>query len=224
MTSVIMVAIGAAMLVVAAFAFRLTSRVGAVAILLGAISLGLAYDNIAVAVGRLVGYGDTLSAINLPRFWIHAIAMPLLIVVAGNLVGRLGVEQARTRNVTLGGWALVVMLMVIGFVEDVVRLDLEPEDAGDALRYVNAGFDGPPLPAIITVLAILVLGVMAFRYAGFPWLFVGALVMLIAAPIGSMLLWVGNLGELVLMLSMLVTMAAVGGLPVPTTRPIPRPR
>ena len=224
MTSVIMVAIGAAMLVVAAFAFRLTSRVGAVAILLGAISLGLAYDNIAVAVGRLVGYGDTLSAINLPRFWIHAIAVPLLIVVAGNLVGRLGVEQARTRNVTLGGWALVVMLMVIGFVEDVVRLDLEPEDAGDALRYVNAGFDGPPLPAIITVLAILVLGVMAFRYAGFPWLFVGALVMLIAAPIGSMLLWVGNLGELVLMLSMLVTMAAVGGLPVPTTRPIPRPR
>ncbi|MCF3939288.1 hypothetical protein [Gordonia tangerina] len=224
MTSVIMVAIGAAMLVVAAFAFRLTSRMGAVAILLGAISLGVAYDNIAVAVGRLVGYGDTLSAINLPRFWIHAIAMPLLIVVAGNLVGRLGVEQARTRNVTLGGWALVVMLMVIGFVEDVVRLDLEPEDAGDALRYVNAGFDGPPLPAIITVLAILVLGVMAFRYAGFPWLFVGALVMLIAAPIGSMLLWVGNLGELVLMLSMLVTMAAVGGLPVPTTRPIPRPR
>ena len=224
MTSVIMVAIGAAMLVVAAFAFRLTSRVGAVAILLGAISLGLAYDNIAVAVGRLVGYGDTLSAINLPRFWIHAIAVPLLIVAAGNLVGRLGVEQARTRNVTLGGWALVVMLMVIGFVEDVVRLDLEPEDAGDALRYVNAGFDGPPLPAIITVLAILVLGVMAFRYAGFPWLFVGALVMLIAAPIGTMLLWVGNLGELVLMLSMLVTMAAVGGLPVPTTRPIPRPR
>ncbi|MAU81857.1 MAG: hypothetical protein CME34_08295 [Gordonia sp.] len=224
MTSVIMVAIGAAMLVVAAFAFRLTSRVGAVAILLGAISLGLAYDNIAVAVGRLVGYGDTLSAINLPRFWIHAIAVPLLIVVAGNLVGRLGVEQARTRNVTLGGWALVVMLMVIGFVEDVVRLDLEPEDAGDALRYVNAGFDGPPLPAIITVLAVLVLGVMAFRYAGFPWLFVGALVMLIAAPIGTMLLWVGNLGELVLMLSMLVTMAAVGGLPVPTTRPIPRPR
>ena len=224
MTSVIMVAIGAAMLVVAAFAFRLTSRVGAVAILLGAISLGLAYDNIAVAVGRLVGYGDTLSAINLPRFWIHAIAVPLLIVAAGNLVGRLGVEQARTRNVTLGGWALVVMLMVIGFVEDVVRLDLEPEDAGDALRYVNAGFDGPPLPAIITVLAVLVLGVMAFRYAGFPWLFVGALVMLIAAPIGTMLLWVGNLGELVLMLSMLVTMAAVGGLPVPTTRPIPRPR
>ena len=134
------------------------------------------------------------------------------------------IQQARTRNVTLGGWALVVMLMVIGFVEDVVRLDLEPEDAGDALRYVNAGFDGPPLPAIITVLAILGLGVMAFRYAGVPWLFVGALVMLIAAPIGSMLLWVGNLGELVLMLSMLVTMAAVGGLPVPTTRPIPRPR
>ena len=61
------------------------------------------------------------------------IVLNLLIVVAGNLVGRLGVEQARTRNVTLGGWALVVMLMVIGFVEDVVRLDLEPEDAGDAL-------------------------------------------------------------------------------------------
>ena len=140
MTSVIMVAIGAAMLVVAAFAFRLTSRVGAVAILLGAISLGLAYDNIAVAVGRLVGYGDTLSAINLPRFWIHAIAVPLLIVAAGNLVGRLGVEQARTRNVTLGGWALVVMLMVIGFVEDVVRQATPAHECKSILTFPPGSF------------------------------------------------------------------------------------
>ncbi|MDY6808508.1 MAG: hypothetical protein SW127_05765 [Actinomycetota bacterium] len=224
MTSMIMAAIGVAMLVVLALALRLTPRVGAVAILFAVICLGLAYDSFVVAAGRLIGYGDTLSAINMPRFWIHAIVVPLLIIVAGNLVGRLGVDQARSRNVTLGGWALVAMLIAIGVVEDVVRLDLQPEDAGDALRYVNAGADGPPLPAIITVLALLVLGTMAFRYAGFPWLFLGALVMLIAAPIGSVVLLVGNLGELVLMLSVLVTMAAVGGLRVPSTRPVPRPQ
>lgn len=224
MTSVIMAAIGVAMLVVAALALYLTPRVGAVAVLVAAICLGLAYDNIAVGVGRLIGYGDILSAINMPRFWIHAVLVPPLIIVAGNLVGRLGVEQARSRNVTLGGWVLVAMLIAIGIVDDVARLDLQPENTADALRYINAGADGPPLPAIITVLAVLVLGTMAFRYAGFPWLFLGALVMLIAAPIGTVALWVGNLGELVLMLSVLLTMAAVGGLRVPSTRPVPRPR
>ncbi|MEE4021979.1 hypothetical protein V1Y59_02720 [Gordonia sp. PKS22-38] len=224
MTSVIMAAIGVAMLVVGALALRMLPKVGAVAGLVAAICVGLAYDNIVVAIGRFVGYGDTLMAINMPRFWIHAVMTPLLIIVAGNLVARLGVEQARTRNVVLGGWALVAMLILIGIVEDVVRLDLAPEDAGDALRYVNAGVEGAPIPAIITVLALIVMGMVAWRYAGFPWLFVGALVMLIAAPIGSSVLWVGNLGELVLMVSVLVTMAAVGGAKVPTTPSVTRPR
>ncbi len=220
MVSLIMAAIGAAMLCLCVLSLRLVPKVGWIAAAVAVILVGLAYDNIAVAIGRFVGYGDTLLAINMPRFWIHAVFTPLLIIVTGVLVGRLGVEQARTRNVAIGGWALVAMLIAIGVVDEVVRSRLVPEDAGDALRYVNDAVSGPPLPAIITVLAVLVLGVMAWRYAGFPWLFVGALVMLVAAAAGSSVLWVGNLGELVLMSSVVVTMAAVGGAHIPAARPV----
>ncbi|AZG46060.1 hypothetical protein [Gordonia insulae] len=215
MTSLIMAAIGVAMLALCVISVRLVPKVGAVAVGVAVILVGLAYDNFAVAIGRFVGYGDTLLAINMPRFWIHAIVTPLLIVVAGILVGRLGVTQAQTRNVAIGGWALVAMLILIGVVEEIVKARLVPENAGDALRYVNAEATGAPLPAIITVLALLVLGVMAWRYAGFPWLFIGSMVMLIAAAAGNAVLWVGNLGELVLMSSVVVTMAAIGGVRVP---------
>ncbi|NDZ95785.1 hypothetical protein G3I13_06625 [Streptomyces sp. SID6673] len=217
MTSLIMAAIGVAMLGLCIVAVRLRARVGGIAVVVAAILVGLAYDNVAVAIGRLIGYGDVLLAINLPRFWIHAIVTPLLIVVAGVLVGRLGVTQIRDRNIALAGWALVAMLIAIGVVEDIVRARLVPEDAGDALRYVNAQAQGPPLPAIITILALIVLGVMAWRRVGFPWLFIGAIVMLIAAAAGSAVLWIGNLGELVLLAAVVATMAAVGGVRLPLT-------
>ncbi|MFW0783329.1 hypothetical protein AAFP35_02305 [Gordonia sp. CPCC 206044] len=215
MTSLILALIGVAMLALCGLALRLWTRVGSIALLLAAILVGLAYDNLAMAIGRFVGYGDVLLALNVPRFWIHAIATPLVIIVAGNLVERLGVGQIHGRNITLGGWALVAMLILIGIVE-AARAQLVPENAGDALRYTDAATSGPPLPAIITVLAVIVVGVMAFRYAGFPWLFFGGLVMLVAAAVGGVVFWIGNLGELVLMTSVMATLAAVAGYRVPS--------
>jgi hypothetical protein len=102
------------------------------------------------------------------------------------------------------------MLLVIGIITDIVRLDLKPEDTGDALRYVNEGASGPPVAAVVTVLALIVLGGMAWRYGYFKWLLVGALIMLVAAAAGTAVVWLGNLGELALMISLLATMAKVG--------------
>ncbi|MGV9795852.1 hypothetical protein [Gordonia sp. NPDC003422] len=209
MTSAIFALIGVGILVVGVLAFRMRWRVGEIASAVAVICLGLAYDNFAVAVGRFVGYGDALMAINVPRYWIHAFFVPLLIPIAGVLVYRLGVKQIGTRNVVIPGLLLVAMLEVIGIITDIVRLDLEPENAGDALRYVNAGASGPPIASVVTVLALIVLGGMAARYSYFKWLLVGALAMLFAAAAGTAVLWLGNLGELILMITLLATMAKV---------------
>ncbi|GAB88878.1 hypothetical protein [Gordonia rhizosphera] len=214
MTSLICALVGVAMLALCGVALRLWPKVGPIAPVVAGMLLALAYDAIIVAVGRFVGFGDVLRALNVPRLWIAAIVPPLLVLVAGYLVRRLGVEQASGRNITLGGYALVAMLILIGVV-GASRAELVPEKTGDALRYVDDAASGPPVPAVITVLALIVLGMAAFRYAGFPWLFLGAIIMLITGAAAFAVLWIGFLGQLVLMMSVVAAMAAVAGYRVP---------
>lgn len=210
MITAVFALIGVAVLTVGVMAMRMRWRVGSVALAVAIICAGMAYDNFAVAVGRFIGYGDVLMAINVPRYWIHALFVPMLILIAGVLVYRLGVRQIGSRGTVIAGSVLVAMLLVIGIITDIVRLDLKPEDTGDALRYVNEGASGPPVAAVVTVLALIVLGGMAWRYGYFKWLLVGALIMLVAAAAGTAVVWLGNLGELALMISLLATMAKVG--------------
>lgn len=210
MITAVFALIGVAVLAVGAMAMRMRWRVGSVALAVALICAGMAYDNFAVAVGRFIGYGDVLMAINVPRYWIHALFVPMLILIAGVIVYRLGVRQIGSRANVIAGSVLVAMLLLIGIITDIVRLDLKPEDTGDALRYVNEGASGPPVAAVVTVLALIVLGGMAWRYGYFKWLLVGALIMLVAAAAGTAVVWLGNLGELALMISLLATMAKVG--------------
>lgn len=210
MITAVFALIGVAVLAVGAMAMRMRWRVGSVALAVALICAGMAYDNFAVAVGRFIGYGDVLMAINVPRYWIHALFVPMLILIAGVLVYRLGVRQIGSRANVIAGSVLVAMLLLIGIITDIVRLDLKPEDTGDALRYVNEGASGPPVAAVVTVLALIVLGGMAWRYGYFKWLLVGAVIMLVAAAAGTAVVWVGNLGELALMISLLAAMAKVG--------------
>lgn len=209
MTSILMALIGIALLALCLWAVRLQWRVGPIALAAAALCVAFAYDSFAVAIGRHVGYGTTLEAINVPRFWIHAIAIPLLIPVAGVLVARLGVEQARSRNLALGLAALVAMLILIGVIVDVVRLDPVPKDADDAFRYVNAAAEGVSLPVIITVLALIVLGMAALRYAQYYWLLPASILFLATSATAPLKLWVGNAGLLVMMAVLVYAMKTV---------------
>lgn len=210
MTSILMGVIGIALLVVGAAAVRLQWRVGPIGFAIAAICVAFAYDALIVAFGRVIGYGDLLHALSVPRFWLLAIAFPLLIPVTGTLMARLGVQQARTRNFVLGGAALVIMLILIGVIVDGVRLELEPKNAGDALRYINGAADGVQLPTIITILGVIVLAVAAARYARFPWLVIPALLLFATAATAPKVLWVGALGELIIMAALVFTMKTVG--------------
>ena len=113
--SAIMAAIGLGMIALTACAFRLRRSGGAVTWLVVLLGVALTFDNMAVAVGRFVGFGDLLYAINLPRFWIHGLMTPLIVVAAAVLAWRLGVRWSRP--VVVVGAVLVAALVVVGIVE-----------------------------------------------------------------------------------------------------------
>lgn len=159
---------------------------------------GLAYDNLAIAVGRWLGEGAWLKTLNLPRFVIHALITPLLTIYAFGVARRAGLGWAQSRLAHSLACLFATGLMVLGAYTDIVRLQLEPERFQDTLRYVNAATHGPPIPAILTIMVLMGIGLLVWRKTKWPWLFAGSLVMFVAAGAGARVVALANLGEVAL--------------------------
>jgi hypothetical protein len=173
--------------------------------LLVLVILALIYDNAVVAIGSTLGEGSLLETLSLPRYVTHALLVPLLIMVAVGLARRYDVRFFAGR-VTPGVFgALTVLLIALGAWADIVTLDLEPNRYADTVRYTNAAANGPPIPAIIAILVMIGVGVALAVRARWPWLLVGGLVMFAAAGAGASILWLGNVGELALILTVWLT-------------------
>jgi hypothetical protein len=162
---------------------------------LAATIIALCWDNAIVAAGATIGAGDLLMDLSIPRYVAHAVLTPLLIPIAFHAVGL---------RLRLWMWALTAVLIAVGVYTEVFQLHLELREYGGTVRYANAAA-GPPIPAILTVLVMIGVGAMLWRREGLPWLCLGSLAMFAAA--GSGVFWLGNAGELVLIGSILLTVA-----------------
>ncbi|MEU8240217.1 hypothetical protein AB0C07_18380 [Actinoplanes missouriensis] len=175
--------------------------------LLVLVVLALIYDNVVVAIGSTLGEGSLLRSLSLPRYVTHALLVPLLIMVAVGLGRRYGVRFLAGRVVPAWFGVLTLLLIAAGARADIVTLDLQPTRYADTLRYTNAAANGPPIPAIIAILVMIAIGVALLVRARWPWLLAGGLVMFAAAGAGAAVLWLSNLGELVLILTVWLTAA-----------------
>lgn len=146
------------------------------------VGAALVYDNLIIAIGRLLGEGALLETLNWPRFLFHALFTPLLLVTAVNQAGRAGVGWAGSQVGQAAAWLTALGLILFGLWHDIVGMTLSPVTYGGTLRYVSEG-SGPPIPAIITIIIIIVVGVFIWRPLRWPWMFVGALVMFVGAAI-----------------------------------------
>jgi hypothetical protein len=164
--------------------------------LLAVIAVALFWDNAIIAAGSTIGTGDLLIGLSVPRYVAHAVLTPLLILVV------FGIAALRRRPWV---WVLTGLLIAAGVYFEIIRLHLEPRTYADTLRYVNTA--GMPLPAIMTDLVLIGIGVILWRRDKLPWLFLGAVAMFVAAGAGFNAPWLGNLGELVLIGAILLTAA-----------------
>jgi hypothetical protein len=172
--------------------------------LVAVVAAGLVYDNGIVALGSTIGAGDLLLALNLPRFVVHALVTPLLIVFAAGAARDAGLAWARPRAVRAGFWLLTAALVVYGVVTELVGLTLVPGREGDALRY-SAAESALPVPAVATVVVLLVVGVALLVRARSGWMLLGAAVMFAASAVPAVPLAVGNLGEVALIAGLALT-------------------
>lgn len=187
---------------------------------------GLIYDNLIVSLGALIGPGWTLQALSWPRFALHALLTPFLMIAATQIAVSGGVRWAASRRWTFIVWFLVVAMAAIGAFEGLIGLETVPACFDGVLRYtanlypshfcsenqVAVRGSGPPIPSIVGNIVTLVVGFSLWRASGWPWLLLGALVMFAAAavPIGGFGLAPSNAGEVLLLLSYAATIARFG--------------
>jgi hypothetical protein len=173
---------------------------GALTLLIPVI-LALIWDNTVIAVGATVGEGATLETLSHPRYITHGLLVPLLIMVGVGLGRRNGVRALTGRTAPAAFGALTAGLVIAGIFLDIVGLDLQPTWYADTLRYTNAAAHGAPIPAVVTILVLIGIGVALQVQARRPWLLAGAVAMFVAAALGALAFWIANVGELLLIVS-----------------------
>ena len=158
---------------------------------------GLAYDNFVIASGAVLGEGAALKALNAPRYWVHALFTPAMIIAAFGALRMTGSNFGKSRKAHIVICVITTALIALGSYIDLIKLDLVFEAESGVFKYVNQFIlmPGPPIPAVLTILFALVFGVMMWRNIKWPWLFVGSLLMFIAAPMASIPIF-QNVGEI----------------------------
>lgn len=192
---------------VAAFAYLTWQSVGvyrskrsSYALLLLIVLAGLAYDTLIILIGRFIGAGDLLKTLNAGRYLVHGLATPAMIIVGFGILRNAGVKWAQSRTTHIVVCVVTTLLIALGVYEDVLALDLQTKTVLDTLRYTNeGGMKGPPIPAMLTIIFLIVAGISLWRKTGWWWLAAGAIFMFIAAGAGmGDMFYIGNLGEVVL--------------------------
>lgn len=196
------------------------------ALLTAMIAAGLVYDNGIIALGSSIGVGPTLEALSWPRFAMHAILTPFMMIAVTHMAQAGGIRWASSR-----GWKITVWVLVLGGIAEgsfahLIGLELKPACFEGIVRYtsnlspamfcsdtqVASQGGGPPIPSIVGNLVTLVIGFALWRRNGWPWLMTGALVMFAAAavPMSGFGLAPGNGGEVVLLISYAATATRFG--------------
>lgn len=169
------------------------------------VTFGLVYGNAMLALGGSIGHGPVLEQLSVPRFFMHALSTPLLMLTALGLVQRSGAAWAHGTWLKVAVALLTLAMIAVGFHADVLSLVLEPQQQGDLVSYGNAATRGLPIAPIVTILVLIGAGVVVWRHGGGIWMLAGAGLQFAAAALAGVLVFAGNLGELALLAGLVVT-------------------
>ncbi|WP_420630140.1 hypothetical protein [Candidatus Leptofilum sp.] len=174
-------------------------------LILPLVSAALVYDNFVIGLGLSIGEGSTLEALNSVRFISHALFTPLLSLYGLRLSRNAGLDWSWRKNGATAVYVIVGALVLLGIYLDIISLTLEPIAEGGTLRYVNTGWEGPPITAIMTMAVLLFIGFSMIVTTRWVWLLFGSLTMFIISGFAATLGIVANFGEILLIVSLIAT-------------------
>ncbi|MBM4764396.1 hypothetical protein [Bacillus sp. B15-48] len=170
------------------------------------VNAALFYDNFILAIGKFIGEGNTLENLNYPRYLLHAVFTPILIIFAWDSLKRADIQWVQKKSSRYIALLLYVGLVVYSFFTIVWNLELKAKWEYGILSYEKVGKHGGLMIFIITA-SLIIASIFIWRRQKWPWLFFGNIVMVIGAILMSKVKSgaVMNGFELILMISITAT-------------------
>ena len=208
------------------WAIRLYKQYPSTALMLATMPLTLMwFDNLTIGLGSTLGEGSLLLGMNTVRFLAHYILLPLSIIAIGSMARQAGFKWAQPKIVMVAFCVLATYFMV----HDLWRFynaTFYHSCFADTLRYtthiaqytvcspddiVGTGQRIAPVPAITLNNMMLVFGAYLWWQIGYKWLFLGVLAStaFFAVPFASTGGIVGNIGEPIISIVILMTAAHI---------------
>ncbi|MCP4001155.1 MAG: hypothetical protein GY727_09620 [Gammaproteobacteria bacterium] len=198
--------------------------------LVAMIAAGLVYDNLIISLGYTIGIGPLLQDLSWPRFAMHAVLTPFMMIAVTQMAAAGGIRWAETTQWRIFIWVLVVAMIAYGSLGHLIELKTVPACFDGILRYTANLYpshfcpediggvqeavkgSGPPIPSIVGNIVTLIIGFSLWRHQGWVWLMVGALLMFGAAsvPFRGFGMAPGNAGEVLLLFSYVATVSRFG--------------
>lgn len=194
-------------LIVAGVSFNLWSQYPSIdKLLLVLVILGSLYDGLVISIGRFLNHESLLKRLNWVRFLAHSLCVPFLIVVVARLVHGLELDRSMGINLYVWSWGVAILLVGLDLWVNVRHLELRSVQYKGTVRYIPKQ-TFIPLPTIVTMVAVAMVGWVLLQDIQWPWLWLGSMGVIlgnaIPARIGGPV--VGTLVELVFLGSLLGT-------------------
>jgi hypothetical protein len=158
----------------------------------------LIWDNLRVASGIVIGFGEPLYWLTWPAFWAHWLTGCWLIIASGSILRLAGFEFAQTR-IAMGAFCVVAAALVLHDLPLFWTKEIYPVCEYDLIRYsgsvTEANRCSPdqalvqgefPLAPVITCFIVIGTGIALWIRKGFPWMAIGGIVMLLTAAVPAL--------------------------------------
>ena len=158
----------------------------------------LIWDNLRVASGIVLGFGDLLYALSWPAFWAHWLSGCWLIIASGSILRLAGFEFAQSRW-AMGAFCVVTTALVLHDLPLFWTKEIYPVCEFDLIRYsgsvTEANRCSPdqvlvpgeiPIAPVVTCFVVIGTGIALWVRKGFPWMAIGGIVMLLTAAVPAL--------------------------------------
>lgn len=170
--------------------------------------VGLVYDNAVLALGRFIGEGNVLEGLSYPRFYMHALFTPLLVLFSLSTLKRAGIQWAFKQWTGAIFYLITLSLIFYELFIEVRGLSLSANWEHGVLSYSNAeASSGVPLMVVMVSIVLIISSLFVWRKQKWIWFFVATIIMFLgnAFPISLPSAAITNAFELILIVGLFFT-------------------
>ena len=169
--------------------------------------IALIYDNIILAIGHLIGAGETLKALSYWRFLLHAIFTPMLILFSLFILKEANIRFMQKKWVIIAFGLLTVTAMIAEYFFELRDLTLKVEEAYGVVSYTSASSSGLPIMISLVIVALLFASIILVWKRKWWWMLVGLIVMAVGGVFNRLFAsnTITNALELALVITLMYT-------------------